>query len=157
LLKAPVFKGAQLQDPTANRLDLDSHVTDKSLDYRSALSADLTTRRIAEFCQKHSCYLIVDEAHATGIFGVQGRGLIDELCVEDLIFARVVTFGKAFGCHGAVVLGSNELINYLINFSRSFIYTSAMPIHSALTIKYALKELETTNQLTLLKIHKQLN
>ena len=41
-----------MQDPTANRLDLDSHVTDKSLDYRSALSADLTTRRIAEFCQK---------------------------------------------------------------------------------------------------------
>ena len=108
-------------------------------------------KEIAEFCQKHSCYLIVDEAHATGIFGVQGRGLIDELCVEDLIFARVVTFGKAFGCHGAVVLGSNELINYLINFSRSFIYTSAMPTHSALTIKYALKELETTNQLTLLK------
>ncbi|AOR29322.1 8-amino-7-oxononanoate synthase [Formosa sp. Hel1_33_131] len=106
---------------------------------------------ISEFCAKHSCYLIVDEAHATGVFGTQGKGLIDELCLGDFIFARVITFGKALGCHGAVILGSNELRNYLINFSRPFIYTTAMPIHAALTIKFALNELEITDQLTKLK------
>ena len=106
---------------------------------------------MAEFCKKNSCFFIVDEAHATGVFGTQGRGLIDELCLDDFIFARVVTFGKALGCHGAVVLGSNALRNYLINFSRPFIYTTAMPIHAALTMKFALNELETTDQLTRLK------
>ena len=108
-------------------------------------------KEISEFCAKHACYFIVDEAHATGVFGAQGKGLVDELCLGDFVFARVVTFGKALGCHGAVILGSNELRNYLINFSRPFIYTTAMSIHAALTIKFAVKELETTDQLTALK------
>lgn len=108
-------------------------------------------KKFSEFCTKHSCYLIVDEAHATGVFGAKGKGVIDELCLGDFIFARVITFGKALGCHGAVILGSNELRNYLINFSRSFIYTTAMSIHAALTIKFAIKELETTDQITKLK------
>ena len=108
-------------------------------------------KEFSKFCERNSCYLIVDEAHATGVFGTQGKGLIDELCLGDFIFARVVTFGKALGCHGAVILGSNELRNYLINFSRPFIYTTAMPIHTALTMKFALKELSNTDQLTILK------
>ena len=108
-------------------------------------------KKLSEFCTKHSCYLIVDEAHATGVFGAQGKGLVDELCLGDSVFAKVVTFGKALGSHGAVILGSNELRNYLINFSRPFIYTTAMPIHAALTIKFALNELETTDQLMKLK------
>lgn len=106
---------------------------------------------LSEFCTQHACYLIVDEAHATGVFGTKGKGRVDELCLEDLIFARVVTFGKALGCHGAVVLGSKELRSYLINFSRPFIYTTAMPIQAVLTLKFAVKALEQTDQLKALK------
>jgi 8-amino-7-oxononanoate synthase len=69
----------------------------------------------------------VDEAHATGVIGERGEGLVQHLQLQERIFARVVTFGKAVGCHGAIVLGSNTLRNYLINFSRSFIYTTALP------------------------------
>lgn len=91
---------------------------------------------IVALCKKYHAALIVDEAHAVGIFG-NGKGLVSELSLENDVFARIVTFGKAFGVHGAAILGSNELRNYLINFSRAFIYTTALPLHSIITIKNA--------------------
>ena len=90
---------------------------------------------IAALARKYKANLIVDEAHATGIFGKNGQGLIQHLGLENEVFARVITFGKALGCHGAVVLGSEKLKTYLINFARSFIYTTAMPLHSLVTIR----------------------
>ena len=89
---------------------------------------------IAGIAQQHGAHLIVDEAHATGVFG---RGLVEELSLQAHVFAKVATFGKALGCHGAVVLGSSLLRNYLINFSRSFIYTTAAPFHQLAAIKMA--------------------
>lgn len=82
---------------------------------------------IAALCRDHQLYLIIDEAHSGGIFGPQGRGLTADLALESVVFARVITFGKAYGTHGAVVLGTEELKTYLINFARSFIYTTALP------------------------------
>jgi 8-amino-7-oxononanoate synthase len=84
-------------------------------------------KEIAALCKKHHAYLIVDEAHATGIVGERGEGLIQDLDLQQQCFARIHTFGKAVGCHGAIVLGSELLRNYLINFSRAFIYTTALP------------------------------
>ncbi len=91
---------------------------------------------IAKICKENNIALIVDEAHSAGIFG-NGKGLCAELNIENDVFARVVTFGKAYGCHGAAILGSNDLRTYLINFSRPFIYTTALPLQSVLTIKKA--------------------
>ena len=99
-------------------------------------------KAIASLCEKYSAYLIVDQAHATGVIGPKGKGLVQELGLEDVIFARIVTFGKAIGCHGAAILGSCELKNYLINFARSFIYTTALPPHTVATIRAAYSELE---------------
>jgi 8-amino-7-oxononanoate synthase len=84
---------------------------------------------IATVCDLYGAHLIVDEAHATGVVGLKGEGLVQQLGIP--CFARVHTFGKAVGCHGAVVLGSVTLKEYLINFSRSFIYTTALP-HTAI-------------------------
>ena len=81
--------------------------------------------------------LFVDEAHSVGYHGKNGEGLVVELGLEKDVFARVVTFGKALGSHGAMVLGSYVLRDYLINFSRPFIYTTALPKHSLLSIKKA--------------------
>jgi len=81
-------------------------------------------KEIADLCVQYKAYLIVDEAHAAGVFG---KGLVDELGISDLVFARLVTFGKAYGAHGAAILGSLELKDYLVNFARSFIYTTALP------------------------------
>lgn len=80
---------------------------------------------IAAMCNAYGAHLIVDEAHATGVVGPKGAGYVQQLGIP--CFARVHTFGKAVGCHGAVVLGSVTLREYLINFSRSFIYTTALP------------------------------
>jgi 8-amino-7-oxononanoate synthase len=98
----------------------------------SVYSMDGDMAPLADFsalCDKFNAHLIVDEAHATGVVGEKGEGLVQHLKLQ--CFARVHTFGKAVGCHGAVVLGSENLRNYLINFSRSFIYTTALP-HTAI-------------------------
>jgi 8-amino-7-oxononanoate synthase len=84
-------------------------------------------KNLVSLSQILSYKLIVDEAHSVGIFGVNGTGLVAELGLVDAVFARIITFGKAFGFHGAAVLGSKELMEYLINFSRPFIYTTALP------------------------------
>lgn len=84
-------------------------------------------KEISSLCEAYGAYLFVDEAHSTGVFGKEGRGLVDELDISASIFARLVTFGKAFGSHGAIILCSNELKEYIYNFSRSFIYTTALP------------------------------
>ncbi len=93
--------------------------------------------KISELCNDYSANLIVDEAHATGIFGYKGSGLVSQLKLEKFIFARIVTFGKAIGAHGAIILGSNNLRNYLINFAKSFIYTTAAPLHQIAAINCA--------------------
>ncbi len=104
-----------------------------------------------ELCQKYGTHLIVDEAHAIGLFGEHGKGLCNELKIEKDCFARIYTYGKAMGCHGASVVGSIVLKDFLINFSRSFIYTTAMPEHSLLAIKAAYQLLQNTPQIAELK------
>ncbi len=83
----------------------------------------------------HKAHLIIDEAHATGIIGGKGEGLVQHLQCQDKVFARVHTFGKACGCHGAVVLGSKLLRDYLINFARSLVFSTALPEQSVMMIK----------------------
>ncbi len=92
---------------------------------------------LANLCTENGCHLIVDEAHATGIFG-EGRDLTCQLGLEEQVFARIITFGKALGSHGAAILGSEALKKYLVNFARSLIYTTALPPHSvaALLVSY---------------------
>lgn len=87
---------------------------------------------------KYDCTLVLDEAHSTGVFGEFGSGLVCALRLEDKIDVRIHTFGKALGVHGACVVGSKELIQYLINFARPFIYTTALPQHSLASIDCSL-------------------
>lgn len=87
-----------------------------------------------ELCNKYKAHLIVDEAHATGIFGM---GMIQELGLQEKVYARIHTFGKALGCHGAVIAGTTALKKFLINYARSFIYTTALPLHSLASIECA--------------------
>ncbi len=91
--------------------------------------------------EQYSARLVVDEAHAVGVFGTQGQGLFQELNQHDKVFARIVTFGKGLGCHGAAVLGSQLLKDYLVNFARSFIYTTGLSPHSVATILVAYQQL----------------
>jgi len=92
---------------------------------------------MAATCQRYGAHLIVDEAHATGVVGEKGEGLVQVLGLESACLARVHTFGKAVGCHGAIVLGSSRLRDYLVNFCRSFIYTTALPASAVQAIRTA--------------------
>jgi 8-amino-7-oxononanoate synthase len=85
-------------------------------------------------CQEFDAALIVDEAHSSGIFGDSGEGLVVSLGLESDVFARVHTFGKAIGLHGACVAGSRVLKEVIVNFSRPFIYTTAPPDHFFVSI-----------------------
>lgn len=82
-------------------------------------------KEINDLCEQFGALLIVDEAHAGGVFGSEGKGLCNEVGIEP--FARLFTFGKGFGAHGAAILSNEEIKRFLINFSRSFIYTTALP------------------------------
>lgn len=90
---------------------------------------------MVNLCQKFGAYLIVDEAHATGVIGDRGEGLVQQLGLENRVMARIHTFGKAVGCHGAVVLGSLALKEFLLNFCRPLIYATAMSPVAVAAIK----------------------
>ncbi|MXV50644.1 aminotransferase class I/II-fold pyridoxal phosphate-dependent enzyme [Pedobacter sp. HMF7647] len=111
-----------------------------------SMDGDLSPlKEISALANRYNAALIVDEAHAAGVFGHEGRGLVHELNMQQDVFARVITFGKAFGTHGAAVLGSKTLQLYLINFARSFIYTTAQSFHNLLSIRAAYTFLQMFN------------
>ncbi len=92
---------------------------------------------LAALAKKYAASLILDEAHSTGTKGEYGSGLATSLGVEESIDIRLFTFGKALGIHGACVAGSQRLIQYLINFARPFIYTTALTPHGIVSIDCA--------------------
>lgn len=77
--------------------------------------------------EKYGCLLMVDEAHATGLFGPNGGGVIEEEGVSSQIDLAMGTFGKALGSYGAYVAASGSMVDYLINRARPFIYSTALP------------------------------
>ncbi|RXR24520.1 aminotransferase class I/II-fold pyridoxal phosphate-dependent enzyme [Flavobacterium stagni] len=97
---------------------------------------------IVLLCEQYNAYLVVDEAHALGVMGEHGEGVVQYLNLQSRIFARIVTFGKGLGCHGAAILGSHELQSYLVNFARSFIYTTGLSPHAVATIHVAYQFLQ---------------
>ena len=98
---------------------------------------------LVALAEKYKANIILDEAHATGVIGEHGEGLAQHLKLQSKIFARVHTFGKACGTHGAIVLGSEKLKSFLINFARSFIYTTAIPEAAVFNIMQSYKVFPT--------------
>jgi len=113
---------------------------------------------ILDLSSKFGANVVVDEAHGLGVFGrtnvndlsintslktvhsdslIGGTGVLSALNLENhpALLAAVYTFGKAAGCHGAVITGSKVLIEYLINYARPFVYSTSLPSHSLVAIK----------------------
>ena len=110
---------------------------------------------LVQISEKFNAFLVVDEAHALGVFGRSdtfgGEGLVQSQNLQDKIFARIITFGKGLGCHGAAILGNSDLKEYLVNFARSFIYTTGLSPHSVATILVAYQNLNQSCELKKLK------
>ena len=82
---------------------------------------------LCDLAETHAASLIIDEAHATGVYGASGRGLAEELGVEDRVTIRIGTLSKAVGTMGGFVAGSRSLIDWLWNRVRTQIYSTALP------------------------------
>jgi 8-amino-7-oxononanoate synthase len=82
---------------------------------------------IVGLAERHGAAVMVDEAHATGLFGPRGAGLVSKLGLEGRVAVQMGTLGKALGCFGAYVAGSRLLGQYLVNRCRSFIFATALP------------------------------
>lgn len=87
-------------------------------------------KQIATVCKKYNAALIIDEAHATGLYGENGSGCANQEDVENNCLARIYTYGKAMGAHGAAIVGKKDLIDFLVNYCRPFIFSTAAPFHS---------------------------
>ncbi len=113
-------------------LKKNAHKYEKNLiitDSVFSMDGDLAPlKQIVELKKKYNALLFVDEAHAFGIYGPSGQGLAHELGVNNEIDIQMGTLSKAAGSEGGYIAGSEELINYLINRSRSFIYSTAPSI-----------------------------
>lgn len=96
----------------------------------SIFSMDGDAAPLAEICdlaERHGAMVMVDEAHAAGVLGRRGAGLVESLGLEGRVDVQMGTLGKALGCFGAYVAGSEPLIEYLLNCARTFVYTTALP------------------------------
>ncbi len=101
-------------------------------------------REIADLKDKFNAWLMVDEAHATGIIGQDGRGLADELGVAGRIEIQMGTLGKALGASGGYLCGPRALIDFLVNRARSFIFSTAPLPASAAAATAAIKLIQST-------------
>lgn len=102
---------------------------------------------MVDLCEKYNASLILDEAHSNGLYGENGEGMAVEKNLHDRIFARLLTFGKAAGCHGAGIAGSTILRDYLVNYARPFIYTTSLPVHDLAAMRCAVHNLAKKQEL----------
>jgi 8-amino-7-oxononanoate synthase len=102
--------------------------------------------QLVPFAQKNQAWLMVDDAHGLGVLGKRGAGTAEHFNLSQQQLPILMgTLGKALGTFGAFVAGSNDLIEYLIQFSRSYIYTTALPSAVAEATRASLKLLQEEN------------
>lgn len=126
----------KLQRIRATDKENEIYVVTESVFSMDGDTPDLIT--MANICETFNACFIVDEAHAIGVFG---HGLVNEYRLQNNVWAQIITFGKAIGCHGAAVLCDNDTKAFLVNFSRPFIYTTGLTPHSLMTINVVYKQL----------------
>jgi 8-amino-7-oxononanoate synthase len=102
---------------------------------------------LVELARSHGCRLMVDEAHATGALGPGGRGSVAAAGLSDEVDLIVGTLGKALGSYGAYVCAGRELVDYLLNAARSFVFSTAPPPPAVAAAVAALELLEASPQL----------
>ncbi|MCI0529292.1 MAG: 8-amino-7-oxononanoate synthase, partial [Nitrospira sp.] len=102
---------------------------------------------IVKLAEQHGATVMVDDAHATGVLGPTGRGTLEHFGLEGQVAIQMGTLSKAVGAFGAYVAGSQDLITYLLNRAKSYIYTTALPTSLAAASLAALEIIEKEPQI----------
>jgi 8-amino-7-oxononanoate synthase len=104
-------------------------------------------KEILDMALAHNACVIVDEAHGLGVLGENGLGLLEEYGLENhpSLLCSVHTFGKAAGCHGAVICGSLRVKEFLYNYAYPIIYSTSLPLHSLVCINCSYESMTSTN------------
>ncbi|MBU6175823.1 MAG: 8-amino-7-oxononanoate synthase, partial [Planctomycetes bacterium] len=140
--KVIIFEHSDMCDLT-EKMHLHRHVGKKAFVLSDSVFsmdgdvADLAS--ILELCEKFDATAILDEAHATGVYGVRGAGLQEHLGIESDRLVRIGTLSKAVGCSGAFVVGPEVLVQWLVNHARPYIYSTSMPLPNAVSACLALE------------------
>lgn len=100
-------------------------------------------RELVELAKGYECGLIVDEAHATGVYGNHGSGLSEEWELGHFLLAKLGTLSKAVGAIGGYVCGTSDLIEFLVNHCRSYLFSTAPPMPIMRAITQSLKLLDS--------------
>ncbi|WP_436514740.1 aminotransferase class I/II-fold pyridoxal phosphate-dependent enzyme [Ekhidna sp. To15] len=148
LIHASLIDGARLghskrvrffhNDPSDLDKKLKEYTGQKIVTVESIYSMDgdiCPLKDIVEVCNKNEAQLIVDEAHSMAVRGESGSGLVQEFGLQDQVLARIMTYGKGPGIHGAAVIGPKWLKDYQVNFSRSIIFSTAPAVHQFCAIE----------------------
>lgn len=102
--------------------------------------------QLAALAKQTDNWLMIDDAHGLGVLGSEGKGTLEYQGVDpDLVQIRMATFGKAIGMAGAFVAGSKAFIDYLINFSRDYVYSTHMPASQAEAIASVIRYVKTAD------------
>ncbi len=137
-----ILKWADPKSQIANRK---SHISIVTESIFSMDGDDAPLRKITALKEKYGAWLMVDEAHATGLYGKNRRGLAEQLGVSDQIEIQMGTLGKALGASGGYICGSRALIDFLVNRARSFIFSTA-PVPAAAAAAKAAIHLVQSNE-----------
>jgi len=149
LIDAAKLSGARLSRYAHADMDALARRLEKESDGHSLVVSDgvfsmdgdtAPLQRMADLCRDHGAWLVIDDAHGIGVCGPGGRGSVAAAGLEEKqVPVLTGTLGKAFGCFGAFIAGSEKLIEHLVNEARSYIYTTAMPPALAAAARAALR------------------
>lgn len=112
-------------------------------------------KEMVDICAAHDAFIILDDAHGTGTLGTHGRGILEEAGVEGKVPVVISTFSKTFGGIGGILLGKGEVVEYIQNTARSFLFSASLPVPIVAAASTILDMLEAEGPKLVAELHQK--